>query len=36
MTFISYPSGVYRAEAEKLWAMDLQSTTEPLFVEEIS
>lgn len=36
VTFISHPYGVYRAEAEKLWAMDLESTTEPLFVEEIS
>ena len=36
VTFISRSYGVYRAEAEKLWAMDLQSTTEPLLVEEIS
>ena len=36
VTFLSFPYGVYRAEADKLWAMDLQSTNEPLWVEEIS
>ena len=36
VTFVSHSYGVYRAEADRLWAMDLQSTTEPLLVEEIS
>ena len=36
VTFISLPYGVYRAEAEQLWSMDLESDTERLFVEEIS
>ena len=35
VTFASHRYGVYRAEAEKFWSMNLQSTTEPLFVEEI-
>ena len=35
VTFASHRYGVYRAEAEKFWSIDLQSTTEPLFVEEI-
>ena len=36
VTFLSLPYGVYRAEAENLWSMDIESATEPLFVEEIS
>ena len=36
VTFISHRQGVYRAEAENLWAMDLQSATETLWVEEIA
>ena len=36
VTFISHRQGVYRAEADNLWALDLQSATESLWVEEIS
>ena len=36
VTFINLPYEVYRAEAEQLWSMDLESDTERLFVEEIS
>ena len=36
VTFIRHRYGVYRAEAEQLWSMDLESANEPLFVEEIS
>ena len=35
VTFICLPYGVYRAEAEQLWSMDLESDTAHLFVEEI-
>ena len=35
VTFASHPYGVYRAEAEWLWSMDVGSTTSPLFVREI-
>lgn len=35
VTFISHRQGVYRAEAENLWALDLQSATESLWAEEI-
>lgn len=36
VTFIGQRHGVYRAEADKLWALSLQSDMEPLWVEEIS
>ena len=36
VTFVSHRQGVYRAEADDLWAIDLQSDTESLWVEEIS
>ena len=36
VTFLRLPYGMYRAEAEQLWSMDLESDTERLFVEEIS
>ena len=36
VTFISHRQGVYRAEADNLWALNLQSAAEPLWVEEIS
>ena len=36
VTFISHRQGVYRAEADNLWELDLQSATESLWVEEIS
>ena len=36
VTFIIHSHGVYRAEADTLWALDLQSATESLWVEEIS
>ena len=36
VTFIRHRYGVYRAEAEQLWSMDLESANERLFVEEIS
>ena len=36
VTFISHRYGVYCAEADRLWAMGLQSATESLLVEEIS
>ena len=35
VTFTSLPYGVYRAEAESLWAMDTGSTTAPLLIREI-
>ena len=35
VTFISHPQGVYRAEADNLWALGLQSATESLWAEEI-
>ena len=35
VTFASHPYGVYRAEAEQLWSMDVGSTTAPLLVREI-
>ena len=36
VTFSSHPYGVYRAEAESLWSMDIGSDTTDLFVEEIA
>ena len=36
VTFASLPYGVYRAEAERLWNMDVGSTTTPLVVREIA
>ena len=36
VTFISHRQGVYRAEADNFWALNLQSAAEPLWVEEIS
>ncbi len=36
VTFASLPYGVYRAEAERLWSMDVESTSTPLFVRVIS
>ena len=35
VTFVSLPYGVYRAEAEQLWAMDVASESTSLCVEEI-
>ena len=35
VTFVSLPYGVYRAEAEQLWAMDVASASTSLCVEEI-
>ena len=35
VTFVSLPYGVYRAEAERLWAMDVASASTSLCVEEI-
>ena len=32
VTFASLPYGVYRAEAEQLWSMEVESTAAPLFV----
>ena len=36
VTFISHRRGVYLAEADNLWALNLQSATESLWVEQIS
>ena len=36
VTFASLPYSVYRAEAERLWNMDIGSTTTPLVVREIA
>ena len=36
VTFASLSYGVYRAEAEQLWSMDVESTSTPLFVRVIS
>ena len=36
VTFVRLPCAVYRAEAEGLWAIDIESKTEPLFVREIA
>ena len=36
VTFACIPYGVYRVEAERLWAIEVESTTEELFVREIS
>ncbi len=36
VTFAGLPYGVYRAEAEQLWSMDVESTATPLFVRVIS
>ena len=36
VTFSSHPYGVYRAEAESLWEMDIGSKTTDLFVQEIA
>lgn len=36
VTFISLPFDVYRAEAEQLWSMELESVAERLLVEEIA
>ena len=35
VTFVSLPYGVYRAEAERLWSMDIESTKVPLLIREI-
>ena len=35
VTFVSLPYGVYRAEAEQLWAMDVESSTSDTLVREI-
>ena len=35
VTFASLPYGVYRAEANQLWAMDVSSPTTPLLVQEV-
>lgn len=35
VTFVSLPYGVYRAEAEQLWAMDVESSTSDTLVHEI-
>lgn len=35
-TFVRLSTGVYRAEAEKLWSMNLRSNSERWFVQEIS
>lgn len=34
VTFVTLPFGVYRADAEYLWSIDLRSSQAPLFVEE--
>jgi hypothetical protein len=36
VTFVSLPYGVYRAEAEELWAMELESPASDILVREIS
>ena len=36
VTFVRLPYAVYRAEAERLWEIDIGSKTEPLFVREIA
>ena len=36
VTFASHPYGVYRAEAERLWDIEIGSTTTQLFVREIT
>lgn len=36
VTFVGPPSGVYRAEAEWLWGMELESSTSDILVREIS
>lgn len=36
VTFASHPYGVYRAEARRLWMMDVGSTKTPLLVREIT
>lgn len=36
VTFVRLPYAVYRAEAERLWAIDVESKTESLFVREIA
>lgn len=36
VTFVSLPYGVYRAEAEQLWAMDVEAPTSEILVSEIS
>ena len=36
VTFVSLPYGVYRAEAERLWGMDIESDAEALWVREVS
>ena len=35
VTFANLPYGVYRAEAERLWSMDIESNDTPLFVREV-
>ena len=35
VTFASHPYGVYRAEAERLWSMDIESKTTDLLVQRI-
>ena len=36
VTFLSLPYGVYRAEAEELWALDVESPTADILVREIA
>ena len=36
VAFVRLPYAVYRAPAERLWAIDIESETEPLFVREIA
>ena len=36
VTFVRLPYAVYRAEAERLWRIGIESKTEPLFVREIA
>ena len=36
VTFASHPHGVYRAEAQRLWDMEVGSTTTPLLVRKIT
>ena len=35
VTFVSLPSGMFRAKAEYLWSMEIDSTAEPLLVRKI-
>ena len=35
VTFVNLPYGIYRAEAEKLWSIDVESSTDGIHVEEL-